>query len=200
MAAVHNLRAEAVINDANLNGVKLIVDGDTLIAEPEDRHFGTTPLLLAKLKKHRAEIIETLTRDGRHASDIESVRASFARQAGMHAEREAMRLSNNEKMPDVYFTAWATLTDRTPQCITNEVWEQAVDDGSVFLGQYGKRAESFGWSVADIFNVPRVNGTAGILWFLKGRRVSSLFRDHASIEDGSQSYCRISHRELGPGK
>jgi hypothetical protein len=150
---VYNLRAEAVVSDANLNGVKLIVDGDTLVAEPEDRHFCTTPLLLARLKKHRAEIIETLPQYGRRARDIESVRASFATQAAIHAEREAKRLSDNEKMPDVYLAAWARLTDQIPPFITNEVWEQTVDDGSVFTYQHGKRAASFGWSVADIFNV-----------------------------------------------
>jgi hypothetical protein len=57
--------------------------------------------------------------------------------------------------------------------VTEQAWRQAIDDAGRFLAQWGKLADSFGWSPGDLFDVPR-DGAMGLAWWLKGRTVSTL--------------------------
>jgi hypothetical protein len=61
-----------------------------------------------------------------------------------------------------------------------------------FLDQWGKLADSFGWSPGDLFDVPR-DGAMGLAWWLKGRTVTALGPEHAGV--GEPAYDRVTRRE-----
>ena len=71
-------------------------------------------------------------------------------------------------------------------------WRQAIDDAGRFLAQWGKLADSFGWSPGDLFDVPR-DGAMGLVWWLKSRTVSALGPEHACV--GQPAYDRVTRRE-----
>jgi hypothetical protein len=63
---------------------------------------------------------------------------------------------------------------------------------SKFLDQWGKLADSFGWSPSDLFDVPR-DGAMGLVWWLKGRTVTTLAPEHAGV--GQPAFDRLTRRE-----
>jgi hypothetical protein len=58
-------------------------------------------------------------------------------------------------VPEPYLDAWARLQCQKPAHVTVEQWRQAIDDAGRFLAQWGKLADSFGWTPGDLFDVPR---------------------------------------------
>jgi hypothetical protein len=42
-----------------------------------------------------------------------------------------------------------------PAAVTEQAWRQAIDDAGRFLAQWGKLADSFGWSPGDLVDVAR---------------------------------------------
>jgi hypothetical protein len=61
-----------------------------------------------------------------------------------------------------------------------------------FLDQWGKLADSFGWTPGDLFDVP-CDGAMGLAWWLKGRAVTALGPEHACV--GQPAYDRVTRRE-----
>jgi hypothetical protein len=97
-----------------------------------------------------------------------------------------------DKVPDSYLDAWARFQSQCPAVVIEERWRQAVADAGRFLNQWGKLADSFGWSSGDLFDVPR-DGAMGLAWWLKGRTVSALGPEHACV--GQPVYDRVMHTD-----
>jgi hypothetical protein len=79
-------------------------------------------------------------------------------------------------------------------------WQQAVEDGHKFLSEWGRQAESLGWSGRDLFefhNAPTFPHPAynrmsrydrlGLIWLLCGDPVVALTDSSASIKHKSGS-------------
>jgi hypothetical protein len=73
-------------------------------------------------------------------------------------------------------------------------WQRAVDDGRLFIVQWGERAEALGWTAHDLFGLhdpPEQHGpnyrrlsrydVIGPIWLLHGRPVVALTADRAVI-------------------
>jgi hypothetical protein len=95
-------------------------------------------------------------------------------------------------VPERYVDAWARFQLQCPVGVTEQAWRQAVEDAGRFLAQWGKLADSFGWSPGDLFDVPR-DGAMGLVWWLKDRAVTALGPEHACV--GQPAYDRVIHRE-----
>jgi hypothetical protein len=104
-------------------------------------------------------------------------------------ERKGMA---SDSVPERYLDAWARFQLQCPAGVTEQAWRQAIDDAGRFLDQWGKLADSFGWSPGDLFDVPR-DGAMGLAWWLKGRTVSALGPEHAGV--GQPAYDRLTRRE-----
>jgi hypothetical protein len=104
-------------------------------------------------------------------------------------ERKAMAVGG---VPDRFLDAWARLQCQRPEGVTEQTWRQAIDDTGRFLDQWGKVADSFGWTPGDLFDVPR-DGAMGLVWWLKSRTVTALGPEHASV--GQPAYDRVTRRE-----
>jgi hypothetical protein len=94
--------------------------------------------------------------------------------------------------PERYRNAWARFQLRRPAGVTEQAWRQALNDAGRFLAQWGKLADTFGWSPGDLFDVPR-DGAMGLVWWLKGRTVTALGPEHAGV--GQPAYDRVTRRE-----
>jgi hypothetical protein len=90
-----------------------------------------------------------------------------------------------DSVPKRYLAAWGQFQCQCPAGVTEQAWRQAIDGADRFLDQWGKLADSFGWSPGDLFDVPR-DGAMGLAWWLTGRAVTALEPEHASVgPDGS---------------
>jgi hypothetical protein len=79
-------------------------------------------------------------------------------------------------------------------------WQQAVEDGHKFLSEWGRRAESLGWTGKDLFELhtppayphPSYNRMSrydrlGLIWLLDGNSVIALTETSATIKHKSGS-------------
>jgi hypothetical protein len=96
------------------------------------------------------------------------------------AEIEERKGMAADSVPERYLDAWVRLERQGPAHVTVEQWRQAIDDAGRFLAQWGKLADSFGWTPGDLFDLPR-DGAMGLVWWLKGRTVSALGPEQATI-------------------
>jgi hypothetical protein len=77
-------------------------------------------------------------------------------------------------------------------------WQQAVEDGRVFVTEWGQQADALGWTPAEVFGLhpapdkPAANyrrlsryDTTGLVWLLHGRRVIKMTADSAAIRTTS---------------
>jgi hypothetical protein len=84
-----------------------------------------------------------------------------------------------DRVPAVYRDAWARLNVQRPRGVSEEKWRLALDDGGLFLDEFGSEAASLGWTPDEIFDK-----WIGILWQLKGERVEALGPDDADLSHG----------------
>ncbi len=78
-------------------------------------------------------------------------------------------------VPMVYLDAWARLQCQRPLTVLEDDWRRAVNDAGLFLDEWGREAAEWRWTAGELFDFPRADGTAaGLIWFLKGRKVTSL--------------------------
>ena len=96
------------------------------------------------------------------------------------AEIEERKGMASDSVPEPYLDAWARFQLQCPGGVTEQAWRQAIDDAGRFLDQWGKLADSFGWTPGNLFDVPR-DGAMGLAWWLKGRTVSALGPEHACV-------------------
>ena len=94
-------------------------------------------------------------------------------------------------VPERFLDAWAHLQVQKPHQVSDDGWRQAIDDAGQFFDQWGSLAADFGRTPGDLFDVPRIDGTCGLVWFLKGTRVRGLGPEHAALGNGTRAYDRI---------
>jgi hypothetical protein len=108
------------------------------------------------------------------------------------AEIEERKGMAADSVPESYLDAWARLQCQKPMRVSDAQWRQAINDAGRFLDQWGKLADSFGWSPGDLFDVPR-DGAMGLAWWLQGKTVNAFGPEHACA--GDAAYDRVTRRE-----
>jgi hypothetical protein len=103
---------------------------------------------------------------GERISEIEAISEDEAAEV---EERKAMAI-------------WARLQVKRPAIVSDDQWRLAVNDAGLFLDRLGAQGVQFGWSPADLFDVPREGKQGGLIWFLRGDRVRALGPEHAVTE------------------
>jgi hypothetical protein len=96
-------------------------------------------------------------------------------------ERKAMAMGG---VPEPYLDAWARLQIQKPMRVSDAEWRQAIDAAGRFLDQWGSRAVEFGWTAADLFDVPRDGKPGGLVWFLEGESVQAIGPRRMVTQDG----------------
>ena len=99
-----------------------------------------------------------------------------------------------DSVPEAYLDAWARLQCQRPRAPDDE-WQLAINDAGGFLDAWGCMVAEFGWTSGELFDVPRGDGTSGLIWFLKGEPVRSLGPDHAVLGNGTHVFDRIERGE-----
>jgi hypothetical protein len=93
-----------------------------------------------------------------------------------------------------YGLALAELRSKCPESVERARWKQAIADGESLLAWRGASLAEFGWTVADLFALPRASShpalsyqhdDTGLIWFLQGRQVGALSAKEAYIEAGT---------------
>ncbi|PPQ26643.1 hypothetical protein CCR94_22015 [Rhodoblastus sphagnicola] len=87
-------------------------------------------------------------------------------------------------VPPEYLDTWARLNQQKPLRVSDEEWSGALDDGGRFFDAWGALAAEWGWTVAELFDVPRQGERGGLLWLIEGAKVEAFGPDHASLDDG----------------
>jgi hypothetical protein len=101
------------------------------------------------------------------------------------AAPKAPESSRPATVPEVYLDAWATLQARKPGEVTEAQWKQAIEDAGRFLvGDRAKDAANSDWTVRDLFDPPIMGVPPGLVWFLRGRPVSSIGPQFAGVGEG----------------
>ncbi len=86
------------------------------------------------------------------------------------------------KVPERYLAAWQALLAQCPPSAKPIVWEAAIYDAATLFGDFGTLLVEYGWTPADLFDVPRDGG--GLAWFIKGNPVVAIGRAMAQLQDG----------------
>jgi hypothetical protein len=86
-------------------------------------------------------------------------------------------------VPACYLDAWARLNHRKPAGVSDAEWRLALDDGGRFLDKWGVRAAALGWSIDELFDLPRDGATGGLSWRLEGASVLELAAHSARTDD-----------------
>ena len=110
------------------------------------------------------------------------------------AEIEERKGMAADSVPEAYLDAWARLQCQRPR-VPDDEWQLAINDAGGFLDAWGSIAAEFGWTSGELFDVPRGDGTSGLIWFLKGEPVRSLGPDHAVLGNGTHVFARVEHGE-----
>lgn len=88
-------------------------------------------------------------------------------------------------VPAVYLDTWARLNHRKPARVSDEEWRRALDDGGKFFDAWGSWAAEWGWTVGELFDLPRgAASDGGLIWFIAGGTVEAFGPDHARLDDG----------------
>jgi hypothetical protein len=117
-------------------------------------------------------------------------------------------------IPEKYARVHFALEARCPDHVPVERWQNAVDDGRVFLARWDEQAEALGWTARDLFGLhtppekPRPSywrlsryDATGLIWLLCGREVVALTEATAAIQNPTGAvtiYRRHNKPALGP--
>jgi hypothetical protein len=98
-------------------------------------------------------------------------------------------------VPAVYARAFATLQLACPTGVPEPRWRQAISDSGLFLDEWGQMAEHLGWTARDLFDLHSTAPLSrmdhmGLVWLLKGERVTLLTASKARLERGLAYYRR----------
>ncbi len=110
--------------------------------------------------------------------------SSFSRNDGSEADIEERAALAAGDVPGVYLDAWARLQCQKPLRMPDDEWQQAIDDGGRFIDQWADLAVEFGWTVNDLFDVPRDAWPGGLIWFFHGELLRALGPYHAVTTSG----------------
>jgi len=86
-------------------------------------------------------------------------------------------------VPAPYLNTWARLNHQKPMRVSDEEWRRAVDDGGRFFDAWGSLAADWGWTIAELFDVPSPGHLGGLFWFIEGATVEAFGPDHARLSD-----------------
>jgi hypothetical protein len=91
-------------------------------------------------------------------------------------------------------SAFSAIERQCSDLVSAADWQRAVEDGRLFIVQWGERAEALGWTAQDLFGLhdpPEQHGpnyrrlsrydVTGLIWLLHGRPVVALTADRAVI-------------------
>jgi hypothetical protein len=195
------MSASAALKEAADHGIKLWLDGERLKFAAKSN---TPKYLLEKLRIHKADIVAVLQQEAppkpnpvaleeRKVAEVAEVARGKSKKAILEGPTDAAPDPiAADRVPERYADAWARFQLQCPNGISEELWRQAIADAGRFLNQWGKLADSFGWSPGDLFDVPR-DGATGLVWWLKGRTVSTLGPEHACV--GQPAYDRVTRTD-----
>jgi hypothetical protein len=96
-----------------------------------------------------------------------------------------------------YDDAFVRLSLHLPSGIPARRWRLFLSDATRFLNRWGPAAEGLGWTADDLFGLHPTAPMArydcmGMLWMLRGHRVTALTDKLARISDGLTFYRRPS--------
>jgi hypothetical protein len=129
--------------------------------------------------------------------------------------REKSELSEKRVISSFpYANALDQLDRRCPHHIDAERWQQAIQDASRFLPEWGQQAEALGWTADELFGLHPVPARpapsycrlarydcTGLLWHLQGRPVVALTANTAVIatpSGGILTYRKLRKPAYGP--
>jgi hypothetical protein len=119
----------------------------------------------------------------------------------------------SEKSPSQYSGPFRALERRCPEFVEAVRWQQAVEDGRLFLAPWGEQAHALGWTSRELFGLhtaperPAGNNSrlsrydeTGLIWLLRGRAVIALTKTTAAIQGatGVLTYRKLNKPALGP--
>jgi hypothetical protein len=93
-----------------------------------------------------------------------------------------------------YASALAALRAKSPDHVPEDRWRQAIADATAFISEWGGEAQTFGWTVTELFGLhpvperPAANYSRlsrlddiGLIWLLRGRPVIELTATEAAF-------------------
>ena len=113
-------------------------------------------LRLAADDEPPAELVEAIVRQ--KTEIIALLREDSPKPDPAELEDNALAM---DSVPERYLNAWARFQLQCPAGMDELRWRQATDDVGRFLDQWGKLADSFGWTPGDLFDVPRDGAGVG---------------------------------------
>jgi hypothetical protein len=181
--------ARDLLDDLATIGATVEPAGDRLIL-----HAGSTAIparLVSRVREAKAELVALLT-ESTHVAPSESIKPDPLARRVHRGIGPIGLMKAMDSVPKRYLAAWGQFQCQCPGGVTEQAWRQAIDDAGRFLAQWGKHADSFGWSPGDLFDLPR-DGAMSLAWWLKGRTVTALGPEHAGV--GQPAYDRVTHRD-----
>ncbi|MEJ0096519.1 MAG: hypothetical protein WDN46_24840 [Methylocella sp.] len=154
------MSARAALNDAADCGVLVRLNGDNLALKAAAKPSRD---LLAKLRKHKPEIIALL----QHEPALHFGRAIPA-----------------TTVPAIYRDAWNQLRRQRSGPFSDPESRRAFDAAGRFLAEWTSLALRFQWAPDDLFDLPRGDKTCGLIWFLNGEDVRALGPEHGVTISG----------------
>jgi hypothetical protein len=87
-------------------------------------------------------------------------------------------------VPAIYLVTWARLNHQKPTLVSDAEWYRAVNDGGLFMDQWGSEAALWGWTAADVFQAPKAGQPGGLIWRMNGATVEAFGPEYARLTDG----------------
>lgn len=108
-----------------------------------------------------------------------------------HADvgERAAYVEHEGNVPNTYVEEFARLQQACPAGVPQARWWQFINDGGMFLDQWGVDAVGLRWSVSDLFGLDPIAPMArydrmGLVWLLKGQKVTELGAEFARLSGG----------------
>jgi len=179
---------------------------------------------LTKLTNPRTEVVaDAASTEGlRIVSFVSTQSRGFSKSEGSGADQgdlaataeNVTRATRQNCQNPPYWRTLTVLEAVCPDLVQVDRWQQAVEDGRVFLAKWSAQAEALGWTSRDLFGLhmpparphpsyhrlSRYDET-GLIWLLQGRQVVGLTASTAAILNPSGSitcYRRHNKPAIGP--
>jgi hypothetical protein len=110
------------------------------------------------------------------------------------AERDAIAIEMGG-VPEAYARAFGDIRANRPADVPRKRWDQFINDAGLFLDSFGQEATQLGWTADELFGLHPTTpvaryGMMGLIWMLRGERVTELTAKLARISDGLAFYRR----------
>jgi hypothetical protein len=84
-----------------------------------------------------------------------------------------------DSVPAVYLDAWARLNCQRPHGVIEADWHRALQDGGLFLDEFGNEAARLCWRPDELFDLRN-----GLIWRLSGERVLAVGTHGVRLRNG----------------